>query len=40
MLSLGASKVAGKAVEYSTIASEKATEYGQNISEKVRKKIL
>ncbi|XP_045136110.1 ADP-ribosylation factor GTPase-activating protein 1-like isoform X4 [Portunus trituberculatus] len=35
LLSLGASKVAGKAVEYSAIASEKATEYGQNISEKV-----
>ncbi|MPC28070.1 ADP-ribosylation factor GTPase-activating protein 1 [Portunus trituberculatus] len=34
LLSLGASKVAGKAVEYSAIASEKATEYGQNISEK------
>lgn len=36
MLSLGASKVAGKAVEYSAIASEKATEYGQNISDKIR----
>ncbi|XP_045136111.1 ADP-ribosylation factor GTPase-activating protein 1-like isoform X5 [Portunus trituberculatus] len=36
LLSLGASKVAGKAVEYSAIASEKATEYGQNISEKIR----
>ncbi|KAK8388881.1 hypothetical protein O3P69_020673 [Scylla paramamosain] len=35
LLSLGASKVAGKAVEYSAIASEKATEYSQNISEKV-----
>ncbi|KAK8388882.1 hypothetical protein O3P69_020673 [Scylla paramamosain] len=36
LLSLGASKVAGKAVEYSAIASEKATEYSQNISEKIR----
>lgn len=37
MLSIGANKVAGKAVEYSSIASEKASEYTQTISEKVRK---
>ncbi|XP_071540252.1 ADP-ribosylation factor GTPase-activating protein 1-like isoform X2 [Panulirus ornatus] len=35
MLSLGATKVVGKAVECTNIATEKATEYGQTISEKV-----
>ncbi|XP_066974930.1 ADP-ribosylation factor GTPase-activating protein 1-like isoform X1 [Macrobrachium rosenbergii] len=36
LLSIGATKVAGKAVEYSSIAAEKATEYGHVISDKVR----
>ncbi|KAK3876741.1 hypothetical protein Pcinc_018499 [Petrolisthes cinctipes] len=36
LLSIGATKVAGKAMEYSSIASEKATEYGHSISDKVR----
>ncbi|XP_066974935.1 ADP-ribosylation factor GTPase-activating protein 1-like isoform X6 [Macrobrachium rosenbergii] len=35
LLSIGATKVAGKAVEYSSIAAEKATEYGHVISDKV-----
>ncbi|XP_042236365.1 ADP-ribosylation factor GTPase-activating protein 1-like isoform X2 [Homarus americanus] len=35
MLSLGATKIAGKAMEYSSIATEKATEYSHTITEKV-----
>ncbi|XP_069941197.1 ADP-ribosylation factor GTPase-activating protein 1-like isoform X2 [Cherax quadricarinatus] len=35
LLSLGATKIAGKAVEYSSIATEKATEYSHSITEKV-----
>ncbi|KAK7067837.1 ADP-ribosylation factor GTPase-activating protein 1 [Halocaridina rubra] len=34
LLSVGATKVAGKAVEYSSIAAERATEYGHVISDK------
>ncbi|KAK4307427.1 hypothetical protein Pmani_020816 [Petrolisthes manimaculis] len=40
LLSIGATKVAGKAMEYSTIASEKATEYSQSLSDKVREGTL
>ncbi|XP_018014749.1 ADP-ribosylation factor GTPase-activating protein 1 [Hyalella azteca] len=36
LLSLGATKVAAKAVEYSAIAADKATVYGQVIGDKVR----
>ncbi|XP_064088000.1 ADP-ribosylation factor GTPase-activating protein 1-like isoform X4 [Macrobrachium nipponense] len=36
LLSIGATKVAGKAVEYSSIAAEKATEYSHVITDKVR----
>ncbi|XP_069189304.1 ADP-ribosylation factor GTPase-activating protein 1 isoform X2 [Procambarus clarkii] len=35
LLSLGATKIAGKAVEYSSIATEKATEYSHTITDKV-----
>ncbi|ROT69104.1 ADP-ribosylation factor GTPase-activating protein 1 [Penaeus vannamei] len=36
LLSVGATKVAGKAMEYTNIASEKAAEYSHTISDKVR----
>ncbi|XP_042870648.1 ADP-ribosylation factor GTPase-activating protein 1-like isoform X2 [Penaeus japonicus] len=36
LLSVGATKVAGKAMEYTSIASEKAAEYTHTISDKVR----
>lgn len=40
LLSVGATKVAGKAMEYTNIASEKAAEYSHTISDKVSPVLL